>query len=257
MTRFSQIIKRYIIDSQVWVSICFVGLAAFYQLIIQKLEIPLLILFFFATLLVYNLSYYAWTGGKRRLVLILLSVIPVVAITILYLNIYSIFLLSVQALFSILYAIPLKNKKLRDIPYLKIYLISFVWASSIVFLPILNANEKIQTINILHFVAFFLYVMAITIPFDIRDYLRDDLKLKTIPQLIGVEKSIKLSKICLIILLIVTFFTLPKTVLFIFIIETIILNLLLKKRLLTQPYICSIYIEMQSLLPLLMYFILN
>ena len=133
-------------------------------------------LFFFATLSVYNLFYYVWSRDKNKLIIAILSIIPVALLT-LYLNIYSIFLLVILSLLSISYALPIKNKKLRDFPYLKIYIISFVWSASIVFLPIINVGKEISYTYILYFIIFFLYVMAITIPFDVRDYLRDSSKM--------------------------------------------------------------------------------
>ena len=255
MTKFSQIVKKYIVDSQIWVSICFVGLAAFYQLIIQNVDYKLLMLFFFATLSVYNLSYYVWSRDKNKLIIAILSIIPVALLT-LYLTIYSIFLLVILSLLSISYALPIKNKKLRDFPYLKIYIISFVWSASIVFLPIINVGKEISYTYILYFIIFFLYVMAITIPFDVRDYLRDSSKMKTIPQIIGVKKSLRLSKLCFIILCLLSILISPIKVAIIFFMVSILVMYMLNEHLIKRSYYCSIYIEGLSLLPLLLYMIL-
>ncbi|MBV7441154.1 hypothetical protein KRX57_06950 [Weeksellaceae bacterium TAE3-ERU29] len=255
MTKFSQIVKKYIVDSQIWVSICFVGLSAFYQVITQSVDYKLLVLFFFATLSVYNLSYYAWSCKKNKLIIAVLSIIPVIFIS-LYLNIYSILLLTGLSLLSVPYAIPIKNKKLREFPYLKIYIISFVWSASIVFLPILNADKDINYTYILYFIIFFLYVMAITIPFDVRDYLRDSSKMKTIPQIIGVEKSLRLSKLCFITLCLLSILISPIKVVLVFFMIGVLLMYMLNEHLIKKSYYCSIYIEGLSLLPLLLYIIM-
>ncbi len=58
----------------------------------------------------------------------------------------------------------------RNIPYLKIFLIAYVWASATVIFPMLHEHLIIQNPKtIALFFERFLFVLAITIPFDIRD----------------------------------------------------------------------------------------
>ena len=92
---------------------------------------------------------------------------------------------------SIIYGLPIyKNGshlfRLRDVPGLKIFLIAFVWAYVTEGLPALINGEP------LYFLALFerfLFIFAITIPFDIRDLNYDASHLATIPQYFGVNNA--------------------------------------------------------------------
>ena len=107
----------------------------------------------------------------------------------------SLFLLHLAVL-SIFYNVPkeaegINRFPLRSIPIIKIFLIAYVWASISSFLPsILSGSLVLNTHNTLIFLAHFLFIMAITLPFDIRDFNRDNKEsLITIPQLIGVKTT--------------------------------------------------------------------
>ena len=85
--------------------------------------------------------------------------------------------------------------KLREIPYLKIFLITSIWSVSTILLPVIQAGNEIFTTNvILLFAERFLFIFAIAIQFDIRDMQADRRAgLKTIPLLIGQHKAAILS----------------------------------------------------------------
>ena len=91
------------------------------------------------------------------------------------------------------------NKKnhfiLREIPYLKIFLITSIWSVSTILLPVIQAEEEIlNTQVLLLFAERFLFIFSIAIQFDIRDMQSDRrARLKTIPLLIGQDKAIILS----------------------------------------------------------------
>ena len=92
---------------------------------------------------------------------------------------------------STIYGLPIyKNGshlfRLRDVPGLKIFLIAFVWAYVTEGLPALINGEP------LYFLALFerfLFIFAITIPFDIRDVNYDAFHLATIPQYFGINTA--------------------------------------------------------------------
>ena len=102
------------------------------------------------------------------------------------------------AILSLLYILQVsKIPSLRSIPFLKIFVIAFVWGGVMVLLPILSANESHRIFNFesqaLAF-AVALFVFGETIPFDIRDLNEDRATmLKTIPSKIGLKKSKLLS----------------------------------------------------------------
>jgi len=85
---------------------------------------------------------------------------------------------------SVLYVIRIGKKNAREVPYLKIHLIAFTWVFILVLFPLLNENIDAHVLWM--FVAHYFYVVAVTIPFDIRDLKYDDPSHKTIPQVLGV-----------------------------------------------------------------------
>jgi len=108
------------------------------------------------------------------------------------------------AILSTLYNVP-KNSKgliqlpLRSIPILKLFLIAYVWASISSFFPALLTEKQIfASQNISIFFTHFLFIIAITLPFDIRDFKNDNNgSLITFPQLIGIVPTKLLALSCL------------------------------------------------------------
>lgn len=85
-----------------------------------------------------------------------------------------------------------KTKPLRDLPYIKIILIVISWIAVTIILPAHLENEIDTQLFKLSIIQF-LYIIGLTIPFDIRDLEYDEKEKKTIPQVIGIKKSIILS----------------------------------------------------------------
>lgn len=106
-------------------------------------------------------------------------------------------IIAVSALVSLLYVKRIKGRNLREIPYIKIHLIALTWVVVLIAFPMLNEGETDQLVWIS--VAHYLYVLAVTIPFDIRDLKYDNPSQKTIPQVIGVEASRILSLFLLVV----------------------------------------------------------
>ncbi|TXE15884.1 hypothetical protein ES692_14780 [Psychroserpens burtonensis] len=98
---------------------------------------------------------------------------------------------------TFLYAIPIipkkifidKQKNLRSIGGLKVYIIAIIWAGVSVFLPLFNNQFKITDDVIITAFQRFLFVLVLMLPFEIRDLNYDGLKLATIPQKIGVKQT--------------------------------------------------------------------
>jgi hypothetical protein len=104
-------------------------------------------------------------------------------------------------LLSLLYVLPItsKIKGFRQIPGLKLIIISFTWAGVTVGFPLFASNLLDSEGVWIVFIQRLMFVIAITIPFDIRDAQLDLPGLKTLPQIIGVGKS----KVLAILLMIV------------------------------------------------------
>lgn len=94
-------------------------------------------------------------------------------------------------LLTLLYVYPgnKKFKGLRSKPGLKLFIISMVWAGVTVLFPLVANELIVQGEEWLVFLQRFLLVMAITIPFDIRDVQLDEAELATLPQTLGVTVS--------------------------------------------------------------------
>ena len=100
-------------------------------------------------------------------------------------------LLIVMAVISLAYALPVYKKgdqllRLRDVPGIKIFLIAIVWSIVTEGFPALVSGNSILLLPILER---FLFIFALTIPFDIRDLRFDNQDLSTIPQYFGVRKA--------------------------------------------------------------------
>ncbi len=106
-------------------------------------------------------------------------------------------------LISLFYALPLfgAGKGLRDLPYLKVFLIALSWAYLTVGVPAPECGFWMEASEWLLFTERTLFVLAITIPFDIRDLPYDDPSKRTFPQVIGVRSAKVLSIFLLILFL--------------------------------------------------------
>lgn len=221
MRKLGLSILDFLLFSNFFIAICAVaqGLVTYHLLNAQPSQYVLALLFF-ATLLIYNLSVLLskpkdpenspfkrvrWIFSHHRLTIstTLISALCLVPLGLLYLSFESKLLMGFVGLLAIAYNIPfltLNNKKigLRNIPGIKLFLIAFVWASSCVLLPIVEL-ESVKSAHqitvplsetVLLVAKRFLFICAITIPFDIRDLFQDKLyELKTIPVMLGEKKA--------------------------------------------------------------------
>ncbi|HMC01640.1 MAG TPA: hypothetical protein VKN14_11450 [Flavobacteriaceae bacterium] len=179
----------------------------------------LLFFIFFASITGYNfVKYYGIAKWHHRHLTRWLKVIQVFSLLCFLAMCYFAFRLPLKTLAIILafgvltffYAIPFlpkkmyldEHKNLRNISGLKVYVIALVWAGVTVFLPVVNENYILSTDVWITFFQRFLFVIVLTLPFEIRDLQYDDLKLSTIPQKTGVKQA----KIIGVILLMAFFF---------------------------------------------------
>lgn len=189
---------------------------------------PYLFIIFFATLFEYNLhrlitvltkkealnsDKHKWVRDnlKAFYMLVFLSVSGFICVLFLAKKEVLITLAPIAAI-TVFYSLPVFGNKrnifrLREIPYLKIFLIAFVWAASTILLPIIQSGIAFDRTHITAMLAErFLFVFAITIPFDIRDMKVDkQAGLKTIPVLLDEKKSFIIAYLCLFIFFIISF----------------------------------------------------
>ena len=190
---------------------------------------PYLLLIFFATLIEYNrdlvtqiltkkvslnIEKQHWIRKNKKFIIFVLTVSVV-------LFLYALFSTKAEVLIAFLplailtffYSFPVSGKRnyflrLREVPYLKIFLIAFVWSATTTLLPVIEADAKImETQVILLFVERFFFVFAIAIPFDIRDMQSDsDAGIKTIPMLINRNKALLFSYLSLTVSFLISLF---------------------------------------------------
>ncbi|MEQ7798589.1 hypothetical protein ABDJ41_02150 [Pedobacter sp. ASV1-7] len=211
-------ILDFLLFSNLFIAICAVaqGMVT-YHLLNVKPDKYILAILFFGTLSVYNFSMLLskpkkpenspfvrvrWIFSHHRLIIsiTLISVLCLIPLGLLYLSIEAKLLMIFTSILALGYNIPfltLNHQKigLRNIPGIKLFLIALVWSVSCVLLPIVelehNLEINISTAETLLLVSKrFLFVAAITIPFDIRDLFQDKLyELKTIPVMLGEKKA--------------------------------------------------------------------
>jgi hypothetical protein len=107
------------------------------------------------------------------------------------------------ALLTFFYVVPLlKRKNLRTFGGLKIFIVGLVWAGVTVIVPVIASELPLTTASWISFLQRFLLVVALTLPFEIRDLGYDVLELKTLPQQFGLRKSKVLGLLLLLVCII-------------------------------------------------------
>ncbi len=111
-------------------------------------------------------------------------------------------LLILPAILSIAYVIPIwGNMRLRDISYIKLFIIALVWSFITVIIPVWE-SPILQNTQLVYLICLerFLFILAITLPFDIRDINVDKiLKVKTLPMHFGIARAKYISYVCLVL----------------------------------------------------------
>src|SRR5690606_13973615 len=92
---------------------------------------------------------------------------------------------------SVFYAVPIskKIKNLRNISGIKIYIVALCWAGVTLLLPLQEAGIDMEIDVFLKFFQRFILTLVLILIFEINDLQYDDIRLKTVPQTIGVDKT--------------------------------------------------------------------
>lgn len=205
---------RALVFSELWIGLgCALQVAFSLLLIGEKPNFEMMLWAGFSTIAVYNWQRLVRVSGKvpelfterhlwidrNRPILWVLTVLSLLVAFYFLLTfsekfIMSVFLLSILAFF---YTLPWYSgntrKGLRELPYLKLFLIAICWVGVTAVLPVVSLPEYDGALLGLMVVERFLFILAITIPFDVRDLDHDSLSKKTIPQVLGERRAIALS----------------------------------------------------------------
>ena len=157
-------------------------------------------------------SIYRWLDNSlhyTRMSIVISGVLLIWAV--IHLKSETVAAFAIAGVVSLLYPIEIKWRhqsfRLRDIPFLKIFLIAFVWSYMAVIIPKVEwlGWDVLGWKDIWYFLLQFVFILVITLPFDINDYRIDQLtSVKTIPGWIGIPYS-KLLTICLSIVYVAGF----------------------------------------------------
>ena len=206
----------FYINSSVHVSI---AVCVLMGITLMEFEIPfsflLMSLVFFSSITGYNFVKYATVAGIRRKSLSpflkqvqILSMISFAAMLILlmYQTAVVLSLLGLLALITFFYTVPLlKNKNLRGLQSIKIFIVALVWSGVTVLTPIIDLYSSITIDQWISFLQRFLLVVVLTIPFEIRDLSYDQETLGTFPQKLGIRTSKVIGIVILAIVLILEY----------------------------------------------------
>ncbi|WP_205503552.1 hypothetical protein [Rufibacter psychrotolerans] len=216
--RVLQNILNFILYSNVFISLC-AALLVWETYLLSGIPVSIRLggIVFFATLFVYNADSLvpykfnqevahsprtAWIQ-KYRLELIFMCVAS--ALCVLYLYWTALFDLSFWFLLHLvvvagLYSVAVVPEgeryiPLRDIPFLKVFLIAYVWAAVTVQLPLMEVDRDLfASENLILFLRRFLFIFSLTLVFDIRDVYKDKLtQTTTFPTKWGVPTTKKLA----------------------------------------------------------------
>ncbi len=208
---------------------------------------PLNYTVFYGSILGYNFIKYGnlWRVSPKPFAkrpYLIISLISTLAMSYYFIKLDSktMICIGVGAVLSLFYSIPFyKNKSLRQLSNLKIYIVALTWVISTAIVPFVHFDTSFTLIPFLHISIIFIWILCLMIPFEIRDYYDDPTHLNTLPQKYGLTKTkhIGISLVVLLLGFLVLFYNLEvynlKTndeVLFSFILP-------IKKTLLTQGLI--------------------
>ena len=166
---------------------------------------------------VYN-SHRLWKYGKNRLPgymkewtsvnkrsLYFLAIIPTIFAALLY---YSFFggnptqdlLAVICVLISVFYVKRLGKLSLREIPYMKVIFVILIWYFLFFVFPFMIFDSPQP------WLLGFLFLLIILIPSDIKDVYFDPKDMRTIPQIIGLNKSVRVIQLIVLLSILILSF---------------------------------------------------
>jgi 4-hydroxybenzoate polyprenyltransferase len=205
---------RFLVFSNIWVAFCVLALALSSELLLSTSNYQISQFVFFATLFTYNFQRVVriekglnhvrkvWLAKQNIAIYVLMACGGLVsAYRFFEFQLITQVVIIIVGLLSVLYPFGL-----RKLPFSKIFIISFVWTVSTMLLLVLENNIPISQNIVLHLLSRFLFVFAITIPFDIRDLKYDAQNLQTIPLFFGILKARFIALFSLFICLVISVF---------------------------------------------------
>ena len=155
---------------------------------------------FFATIAAYNFLKYGHSlidsiknGRKDVRRIFILSIISLIFALISAINLPTriIPLLLVLMLLILMYILPIfpRDRNLRSLGFLKVIIVAFTWTGVTVLLPFFADHSIMWWDTYVLSLQRFLFVLAMMIPFEIRDMYLDPPGIKTLPRKFGVFRT--------------------------------------------------------------------
>lgn len=178
---FLKILKKSVIDSQLYVSLMGTLFAVFFMLEQNTFRYPTVFLIFITYFSGYLYTKYQKTKHFFK-ILVLNAVAGIICSLLIIHNHNEVRLIKwfIIVILGLLYNSFFLDVYIRKIPLLKVFYVGIVWA-------LMNCWLTLTEFNIPIFLISFLFITALVLPFDIRDMKVD--KVKTFPSLIGVQNT--------------------------------------------------------------------
>lgn len=178
---FLKILKKTVIDSQLYVSLMGTLFAVFFMLEQNTFRLPTVILIFITYFSGYLYTKYQYTKYFFK-ILVLNAFAGVICAFLIIHNHNEIRLIKwfIIVILGLLYNSFFLDVYIRKIPLLKVFYVGLVWA-------LVNCWLTLHEFNLPIFLISFFFITALVLPFDIRDMKSDTVK--TFPLLIGVQNT--------------------------------------------------------------------
>ena len=178
---FLKLLKKYVIDSQIYVSLMGTFLATFFMLEQNTFRFPT----FFLIFLTYfgGYTYTKFQNSKKMKLSLVICAVAGIFCSLLIIqnhNIERLYKWLIICLLGLLYNSFFLNFNIRKIPLLKIFYVGFIWG-------LMNAWLSFPYFSWGIFFISFIYITALVLPFDIRDMKRENVMI--FPNLIGIKKT--------------------------------------------------------------------
>ncbi|KMQ68828.1 hypothetical protein ACM39_05960 [Chryseobacterium sp. FH2] len=178
---FLKILKKTVIDSQLYVSLMGTFFAVFFMEEQNTFRFPTVFLIFITYFSGYLYTKYQYTQYFFK-ILILNAIAGIICAFLIYHNHNEIRLLKwfIIVILGLLYNSFFLDVYIRKIPLLKVFYVGLVWA-------LVNCWLTLPEFNLPIFLISFFFITALVLPFDIRDMKNDTVE--TFPKLIGIQNT--------------------------------------------------------------------
>lgn len=195
MKFFQKLFKLYI-ESNLHVSLSVVSFCLITLMEFNKeINVNLLLFIFFGSLTGYNFIKYVLPASENfkkwnfRVGFLGLSSIGLL-FSVFQVSLEIVILSIILGFFTFFYAVPVvKQKNLRMVAGVKIFVVALVWSGVTVLMPLLNDITGLTLDVWLTFFQRIMIVVVLMIPFELRDMNTDAIQLKTLPRQIGIQKA--------------------------------------------------------------------